>query len=239
MKKEWYSKLPWVGLISGGLMIILLTLAIIFKPTVNIENASNRKIAYNKLKEIRIESKESFNSQSFISYLNNTLNVSVIITKWLISENGVIIYSSGMMAPGTPVNTSIYGLIDHQGLGLINAVEENIDSLQKKQLYIAAAIRSEGEHNDILGHIVMPLKTSSGDLAGFVGVAYNLDDTAQPSLFYIIDIALIISFLVYWLSFPLWVYFDCRKRDNQYILWTIFTLIGNLPAYIAYLITKK
>ena len=239
MKKEWYSKLPWIGLISGVLMIILLVLAIVLKPVVNIENAANRKIADNKLNEIRIESNETFNSQAFIELLNKTLNGSVINTKWLINENGIIIYASGMMAASTPLNASIYSLIDNQSLGLINAVEENIDSLQKQLLYVAAAIRSEGDHNDMLGHIVVPLKTSSDDLVGYVGVAYDLDDTDQSFQFYIIDIALIISFLVYWLSFPMWIYFDCRKKDNKYILWILFVLVGNLPAYIAYLITKK
>ena len=239
MKKEWYSKLPWVGLISGVLMIILLVLAFIFLPSVNPESTVNRNVASDKLKEIRIENKETFNSKTFADYLDKTLAVSVINTKWLISENGEIIYANGMMAASTPLNTSIYSLVDNQSLGLINAVEENIDSQQKQLLYVAAAIRSEGDHNDMIGHIVMPLKTSSGELVGFVGVAYDLDNTAQPLQFYIVDIALIISFLVYWLSFPLWVYFDCRKRDNKYILWTLFVLVGNLPAYIAYLITKK
>ena len=239
MKKEWYSKLPWVGLISGGLMIILFVLAIIFLPTVNTESTVNRKIASDKLKEIRIERSETLNSKIFADYLDKTLDVPVINTKWLINKDGEIIYANGMMAASTPVNTSIYTLVDNQSRGLINAVEENIDSLQKKLLYVAAAIRSEGDHNDMIGHIVMPLKSNSGDLAGFVGVAYDLDNTAQPLQFYIVDIALIISFLVYWLSFPLWVYFDCRKRNNKYILWTLFVLVGNLPAYIAYLITKK
>jgi hypothetical protein len=239
MKKKWYSTLPWIGLLSGVLVIILLALAIVFKPSGNIENAVNRKIAYDKLKQVRIKSKEFFNSRSFKDYLDKTLDCSVINTKWLISDNGVIIYASGMMAPSTPLNTSIYSSIDDQSLGLINAVDGNIDTLQKELMYAAAAIRSEGEHNDINGHIVMPLKTSSNELVGFIGVAYTLDDSAQPVQIYVIDIALIISFLMYWLSFPLWVYYDCREKDNKYILWTLFVFIGNLPAYIAYLITKK
>jgi len=239
MKKDWYSKLPWAGFISGGLMIILLVLAFIFLPSVNPESTVNRKIASDKLKEIRIENKETFNNQTFTDYLEKTLDVSVINTKWLINENGEIIYANGMMAASTPVNTNIYSLVDNQSLGLINAVEENIDSQQKMLLYAAAAIRSEGDHNDMIGHIAMPLKTSSDELVGFVGIAYDLDNTAQPLQFYIVDITLIISFLVYWLSFPLWVYFDSRKRDNKYILWTLFVLVGNLPAYIAYLISKK
>lgn len=239
MKREWYSKLPWIGLISGGLMIILLLLAFIFLPSVNQESTVNRKIASEKLKEIRIDSKETFNSKTFTDYLNKTLEGSVINTKWLINENGEIIYANGLMAASTPLNSSIYKLVDNQSLGLIKAVEDNIDSQQKLLLYVAAAIRSEKDHNDMVGHIVMPLKTSSDELVGFVGVAYDLDNTAQPLQFYIVDVALMISFLLYWLSFPLWVYFDCRERNNKYILWTLFVLVGNLPAYIAYLITKK
>lgn len=239
MKKEWYSKLPWVGSISGGLMIILFALAIIFLPTVDPESTVNRKIASDKLKEIKIESRKTLNSKTFTDYLNKTLDSSVINTKWLINENGEIIFANGMMAASTPENTSIYNLADNQSLGLIKAVEENIDSQQKLLLYVAAAIRNEGDHNDMIGHIVMPLHTSSDELVGFVGVAYDLDNTAQPLQFYIVDIALMISFLVYWFSFPLWVYFDGHKRDNKYILWTLFVLVGNLPAYIAYLITKK
>jgi hypothetical protein len=239
MKKEWYSKLPWVGLVTGVLMIILLVLAFIFLPSGNVKSKVNRKIASDKLKEIRIEGNETLNSKTFTDYLNKTLDGSVINTKWLINENGEIIYTNGLMAASTPLNSSIYKLVDNQSLGLINAVEDNIDSLQKQLLYIAAVIRSERDHNDMIGHIVMPLSTSSGELAGFLGVAYDLDNTAQPLQFYIADIALMISFIVYWLSFPLWVFFDCRKRNNKYILWTLFVLVGNLPAYIAYLITKK
>jgi hypothetical protein len=239
MKKKWYDTLPWIGLLLGVFVIILLALAIVFKPAGEIENSANRKKANDSLKQIRIESKEAFNGQSFKDYLDKTLDYSVINTKWLISDNGVIIYASGMMAPSTPLNTSIYSSIDDQSLGLINAVDGNIDTLQKELMYAAAAIRSEGEHNDMNGHIVIPLKTSSNELVGFIGVAYTLDGSAQPALIYVIDIALIISFLMYWFSFPLWVYYDCREKENKYILWTLFVFIGNLPAYIAYLITKK
>jgi hypothetical protein len=239
MKKKWYDTLPWIGLLLGVFVVFLLTLAIVLKPSGNIENAVNRKKVYDSLKQIRIESKEAFNSQAFKDYLNTALDHSLINTKWLISDDGVIVYANGLMASSTPLNTSIYSSIDSQSQGLINAVDGNIDTLQKELMYAAAAIRSEGEHNDINGHIVMPLRTSSNDLVGFIGVAYSLDGSAQPAQIYVIDIALIISFLMYWLSFPLWVYYDCREKDNKYFLWTLFVLIGNLPAYIAYLITKK
>ena len=221
-------------------MVALLAIAIVIKSSKNNESPINRKIAFEKLKQIRLDSKEAIYSKSFIDYLNKTLNSSIINTKWLISDKGIIIYANGMMAASTPVNSSVSGSIDNQSQGLLNAVDESLDTLQKKMLYIAATIRSEGEHNDILGHIVMPLKTNSNELAGFVGVAYELDDSNQSvQVYVIISIALIICFLIYWLSLPLWVYFDSRSRKEKYILWTLFVLIGNLPAYIAYLLSKN
>ncbi|MDP4222892.1 MAG: hypothetical protein Q8868_06210 [Bacteroidota bacterium] len=239
MRKKWHNILPWTALTSGILMVILLAWAILFKSSGYIESATNRKIAYDKLKQIHVDSRESINSRSFTDYLENTLKCPEISTKWLISDNGVIIYENGMMSQSTPLNSNVYSLIDNQSRGLLDAVDENLDSFQKEILYIAAAIRREGEHNDILGHIVMPLKTSSGELAGFVGVAYELDSAVHPVHVYIISIALILCFLVYWLSLPVWVWFDARDRNEKYILWTLFVLIGNLPAFIAYLLTRK
>ena len=240
MKKTWYRILPWMALSSGILVILLLGLATILKPSKNIENTINRKIALDKLKQIQIESTENLNSKTFFDYFDKVLNCSVINTKWLISKKGEIIYANGVMARSTPLNSNIYYLVDAQNRGLINAVECNIDSVQKRIMFVAASIRREGDHNDIYGHLVMPLKTSSNVLVGFVGVAYSLDDSKPPiQNYYVIVIALIICFLLYWLSLPLWVYFDCRERNNKYILWSIFVFFGNIPALIAYLISNR
>ena len=240
MRKKWYNKLPWIALFSGVLMIVLIALAIVFKSSKDIENPINRKIVYEKLKQIRTDSKEAIYSTSFHDYVNNALNCSVINTKWLVSDKGIILYANGMMAASTPVNSSVYSSIDNQSQGLLNAVDESLDTLQKEILYIAATIRHEGEHNDVLGHIVMPLKTSSNELVGFIGVAYELDNSVQSvQVYLIISIAMVICFLIYWLSLPIWVYFDSRNRNEKYVLWTLFVLIGNLPAYIAYLLSRN
>ena len=239
MKKTRYRILPWMALSSGILVILLLGLATILKPSKNIESTVNRKIALDKLKQIRVENAD-INSKPFFDYFDKTLSCSVIDTKWLISEKGEIIYAKGMMAQSTPLHSNVYNGGDAQSRGLIAAVEDNIDSVQKHIMLVAAAIRCEGEHNDIIGHLVMPLKTSSNVLVGFVGVAYSLDDSKPPiQNYYVIIIALIVSFLLYWLSLPLWVYFDCRERNNKYVLWSIFVFFGNIPALIAYLISNR
>ena len=239
MNKIGWRILPWVALSSGILIILLLVLAIIFKPSRNIENTVNRKIAFDALKQIRLESADNLNSKAFFDYFEKTLSCSVISTKWLVSAKGEVIYAKGIMAASTPLNSNIYTLVDAQNRGLIDAVESNVDSVQRSTMYVAASIRREGDHNDIYGHLVIPLKTSTNVMAGFIGVAYSLDDSKPPVVIYVISIALIICFLLYWLSLPIWVYFDCREKGNNNILWTIFVLFGNIPALIAYLISNR
>jgi hypothetical protein len=240
MKKTWYRILPWMALSSGILVILLLGIATILKPSKNIESTVNRKIALDKLKQIRIESKDYLNSKTFFNYFDKVMDCSVISTKWLISEKGEIIYANGVMAQSTPLNSNIYSLVDAQNRGLIDAIEYAVDSIQMRLMFVAASIRREGDHNDIYGHLVMPLKTSTDVLVGFAGVAYSLDDSKPPfQNYYVIIIALIVCFLLYWLLLPLWVYFDCRERNNKYIFWSIFVFFGNIPALIAYFILNR
>lgn len=240
MKKEWYKILPWMALSSGILVILLLGFATLLKPSKSVESTVNRTIALDKLNEIRVDSADSLNSNAFFDYLEQTLSVPVIKTKWLISEKGEVIYTKGMMSQSTPLHSNVFCLADDQSRGLIEAVECNIDTLQKHIMFIAASIRREGEHNDVLGHLVMPLKTSSNVLVGYIAVAYSLDDFKPATPIYLVVIvALMISFLLYWLLLPVWVYFDCRDRNNKYVLWSIFVLLGNIPALIAYLISNR
>jgi len=239
MKKNWYNILPWIALFSGFLLVVLVIAAIVFKPQIDFENTQNKKIASDKLKQISLESKGAFNSKVFFDYVDSTVFGNPINTIWIITEKGVIVHAMGTMAASTPVNTIVNNSIDYQNRGLINAVEESLDTVQKQVLSIAAAIRNEGEHNDVFGHLVVPLKSNNNELSGYIGVAYSLNNSKPEPELYLIGIAIFICFFFYWLSIPVWVYFDSRERNDRYILWTVFVLIGNLPAYIAYLITRK
>jgi hypothetical protein len=239
MKRNWYNILPWIALLSGILLVLFVIIAIVFKPHGNIENTENKKIAFSKIKRISLESKDKLNSKAFFDYVDSTIFGNPINTIWIVTEKGEFVYAKGTMAASTPVNTNVHNSIDYQNRGLINAVEANLDSAQKELLTMAAAIRNEGEHNDVFGHLVVPLKSNQNELAGFIGVAYSLDNSNPPFDIYIIGIAIFVFFIVYWLSIPVWIYFDSRKRNDRYIFWTMFVLIGNLPAYIAYLISRK
>lgn len=238
MTKDLHRVLPCVALISGVLILALAAAAFFFKPSADLESTANRKKAYDRLQQIGIDDRKDVQTGAFHEYLDQTLNSSVINTWWLISDKGVVIDAKGLMAASTPVNSNVYDLVKGQNLGLIKAVEDNMDPLQKELLYVAAAIRREGEHNDVIGHLVTPLKTPAGELAGYVGIAYDLEGPAHKGFYIGISAALAVCFLIYWLSLPLWVYLDARKRNEKYGLWTLFVLTGNLPAFIAYLLTR-
>jgi hypothetical protein len=239
MKKNWYNILPLIALLSGALLVLSVMAAIVFKPQGNFENIENNKIAFDRLKQIGLESKETFNSKAFFDYVDSTIFSNPINTIWIITEKGEIVYAKGTMAASTPVHTNVNKSIGYQNRGLINAVEWSLDTIQKQVIRIAAAIRNEGEHNDVFGHLVIPLKSNQNELAGYIGVAYSLNNSKPEPEVYIIGFAIFICFFFYWLTIPVWVYFDSRKRNDRYILWTMFVLIGNLPAYIAYLISRK
>ncbi len=238
MKKDLHRVLPRIALVSGAMVLAVAAAAIYFRPSSNQESTANRKLAFDMMRKISIDNRQAVQSSSFPDYLDQILSSNVINTWWLISDKGVVIDAKGLMAASTPVNSNVYDLVKGQNLGLIKAVEDNMDPLQKELLYVAAAIRREGEHNDVIGHLVTPLKTPAGELAGYVGIAYDLEGPAHKGFYIGISAALAVCFLIYWLSLPLWVYLDARKRNEKYGLWTLFVLTGNLPAFIAYLLTR-
>jgi hypothetical protein len=239
MKTRWYKILLWIALSSGIIFVVFLALAVLLKPAVKTEDSVNKEIVLENISQIRLEYPMTINSKDFFEYFDRKTGCSEISTKWLINNTGEIIFAKGTTAMSTPLNTSIYSLAGNSDKALIDAVSTSLDTVQKELLYAAAAIRREGEHNDILGHLVIPLKAESGELAGFVGVAYNRDNSKATATTYIIIGVLIISFLLYWLSLPVWVYFDCRESSNNSIFWALFILFGNIPALVAYLIVTK
>jgi len=239
MKKNLHDILPWIALTSGFLVLVLAMVAIISRPDQGTVNPENKKIVTEKLGQIHPDSKEAFSSQAFFDFADQALRCNIIHTIWIFNEKSELIYVKGQMARSTPLNSIADSLTGSQNRGLIAAVEENLDPLQKQLITIAAAIRREGEHNDIYGHQVVPVKTNQNEPVGFIGVAYSLGTSKPSASICILEISLLIFFLIYWLSIPAWVYLDSRQRNENRLLWTLFTLIGNLPAYIAYLIVRK
>jgi hypothetical protein len=159
----------------------------------------------------------------------------------LFDPGGRIVHASGSMAASTPAGRTARELATPETVRVVAAVGDALEPHQQMALLAAATIMREGEHNDILRHLVQPVRAADGLLAGYLGVAY----AASPALAnpagagYLVGLLLFAAGLsVYWLSLPLWVFADARQRGERAWVWAAFVLIGNLVALIAYVLTR-
>ena len=47
------------------------------------------------------------------------------------------------------------------------------------------------------------------------------------------------TLILYWLSLPLWIFLDARRREEKKWVWGFFTLIGNIVSLLIYLLTRR
>ncbi|MCX6120207.1 MAG: hypothetical protein NTX44_01120 [Ignavibacteriales bacterium] len=241
MKNNIIKSLPWIALISGLSAILIFVLSIFFYNHKNTENTENRLKSQNLLNGFQNLNASDISGDLFKSRLNDLLKNPEISTVWFISNNGTFIYANGFLAASTPLNRNVSELATSETKEIVHSISDNLSEEQKLLLLSASAIQREGEHNDIVNHLLVPIKNNNSGLAGFIGLSYNIEnkDNVWGKSILIIGILFFFSFIIYWISLPVWVYFDSRQKEEKYVLWTLFVLIGNLPAYIAYLLIRK
>ncbi len=108
------------------------------------------------------------------------------------------------------------------------------------ELRLAAALRREGEHNDIYRHMVRSIPGPDGETAAYIGVAYEAVDTTPGTADIIFLLLGGAGFLVYWLGLPLWVTLDSRAGGGgrAAVLWGMFVLVANAAGLLAYLLVR-
>jgi hypothetical protein len=101
-------------------------------------------------------------------------------------------------------------------------------------------VQAEGEHNDVFCQLLRPVRAPDGSLAGLVGVTYDVSPGGGlPSLLFIALVLVgLAAMAVYWLSLPLWVWLDARRRGERAVVWAVFVLLGNLVALLAYILVR-
>jgi hypothetical protein len=155
---------------------------------------------------------------------------------WVTDPSGEIVFHSG--GPGSS-GENVENLARRDASLLLESLPKGIlDPTQRLLLMTARALRSEGEHNDVLRHAVRPVFDQSGKLAAVVGIAYDVNPAiSSPGLWWNASILVALGGLaVYWLGLPAWVYLDARSQRDVAVLWGAFVLITNLVGLMAYLI---
>jgi hypothetical protein len=135
---------------------------------------------------------------------------------------------------------SVYYLSKYEE-DLIFAVEpQRLDPVTELELRLAMALRREGEHNDMYGHMVRAIPGPDGEPAAFVGVTFEAVDTTpgfRDVLFLIVGA---VGFAMYWLGLPLWTVVDARAGGlgRSALLWGLFVLVANAAGLTAYLLVR-
>jgi hypothetical protein len=237
MVKKLLKILPWLSLAGGVLVIVMLILSSGQRAAMLDDPGERRLSAENSVESVTGMTPGSIDDPAFQTAVQNLLNAPYIATVWLVAPDGNIVYSSG--------STSRQGNVEEQATVEMESVlsalpQDALTSEQRLQLWTASTIQAEGEHNDVYDHLLREARDPGGNLVALVGVAYDVSaGMGGVSTGWIVEIlALLLGLAVYWLSLPLCVLLDGRRRGEKAVIWAIFVLIGNLAALIAYLLVR-
>jgi len=235
MQTKLFKSLPWVAL--AGLLLAGISFALVNQSRSNqlTEDTQTRRSALDTLTQIAALKPQSINDPAFQQALEDGLQAPYIATIWLFAPDGEqILYSAGSTSAASRQSTDMEQI-------LAALPKDALQTEQTAMLKAVAAMRYEGEHNDIYRHLILPVSSPDGDLIGFLGAAYEISPSlSSVSAGYITALITFIAGLaLYWLSLPLWVRWDARNRGERAPAWAVFVLLGNLVALVAYLIVRR
>jgi hypothetical protein len=235
MKTKLFKLLPWVAL--AGLLLAGISFGFVSYNRSNqlTEDPQTRRSALDTLTEIAALQPTTVDDPALRKALEDSLQAPYIATIWLFAPDGEqIAYSAGSTSAASRRSADMEQI-------LAALPQDALQTEQTAMLKAVAAMRYEGEHNDIYRHLILPIRSPDGALIGFLGAAYDINSALSPvTAGYIATLITFIAGLaLYWLSLPLWVLWDARNRGERAPAWAVFVLLGNLVALVAYLIVRR
>jgi len=245
--------LPFLAVLGAALFVVLVILVFIgagHQQAFLVDTGETRPAVLAALKKLQAQHPTSIDDADFRrsvkALAKDTPEESQVATVWLFEPNGQIIESigstSGCPHVGGGYVAEDWASIDVRGV-LDTLPGELLSQEQRTMLLMASCIRSEGTHNDIYRHLLVPIRAADGSTVALVGVNYTVTSGAHDRATGG-DLGLIVGgllgvggFALYWLSLPLWVFLDARARGERAAwIWAAFVFLGNLVALIAYLL---
>lgn len=102
-----------------------------------------------------------------------------VVSVWLVDRGGTIVLH--WRGPGQQ-GDQVQDLAGGDALALIQALgPEGLTESQKLQMLAAAAVRREGDHNDVFRHLVRAVPDGTGELGALVVLAYDVSTCAGQS----------------------------------------------------------
>ena len=233
--------LPWIILITGIAITLWLPISARSRTTRIVDTGETRAVVEQTVAKLQAIQPDSLEDQSLRESLGEAVGTQYVSSLWLFTPDGRIVYQAGSKADPK----RFYDWATGEQQVVIEALAEGIlSNEQKGAVLAAAALRGVGggDHNWMWNPAVSPLKSPDGKLVGWLGALYDKStaSSAGPTgkvVFSVLFALLLLT--VYWLSLPIWVYLDARERGERAWAWTMFALIGNLAALLAYLLVRS
>jgi len=236
MSKISLKYLPWLALAGLLLAGVSLALGIRSRAQMLSEDPETRSSTLSTLSAVAALQPGSIDDSAFLQDVRESLEAPYIATVWLFAPDGErVLFKEGSTANATAPSGEMEKI-------LAALPQDALQSDQSAMLRAVAAMRIEGEHNDIYNHLLLPVNNPQGELIGFLGAAYEVSRSISGYVdvgFMAGIIALIAGLALYWLSLPVRVLLDARSRQERAWAWFVFVLLGNLVALAAYLIIRR
>lgn len=231
--------LPWITLIS---LLVAAVLILVFSTNRDknlSESPETSAAADQTIEKISSLQPEQITDSTFIEVVDQERNTKYISQIWLFDQDGIITFPDDLPYTGESAEERAVSQVKQ----MLSALPEGtLTAEQRMLMLVSSAIQAEGEHSDVFRYQVVPLKSKSGVVIGYLGLAYDISTwvASTPRAGEILTLlGFIVSLGIYWISLALWTYLDAREHRERALVWLIYVLIGNLVAFIAYLLARN
>lgn len=237
--RNWIYRLtPWIALAGAALFIVCLLSINGRRENMLVDNGETTAAVNAALEQTLTFHPSGAQDPALTDALRRFQSTPYVATVFLFDLQGNVLYSEG----ATAMHLKAQKRVGKEFAPLLKALPENtLDEEQIALLNAVAAMRAEGEHNDIYLHRVAPVKDRNGNTIAVLGVAYEISPAlGGTDAGWMLGILLmLLGFGLYWLALPLWTYLDAERCGEPARIWGLFVLLGNLVALLAYLIVRS
>jgi hypothetical protein len=233
-KRNWIAVAAAAGILVSAVTGTVLTQR---RSRMLVDTGVTRAAVEDSLRSLLPKTVESARDPRLIAAVRELEKALYVVSVWVVAPDGEIVYRR--CGPGQ-LGDKVQDLARDDMAPAIAALGPGAFSeTQRLQLLAVAAMRREGEHNDVFRHMARALPDAAGGLGAVVVLGYDVSPlVGSPPDFLYLSLLLsgLAGFAVYWLGLPLWVACDARARGEAAALWAVFVLFTNLVGLVAYLI---
>jgi hypothetical protein len=233
-KRNWIAVAAVVGIAWSVASGIVLTHR---RARILVDTGVTRASIEHSLNTLLPKAAESARASALLKAAAEVGQAPYVAALWVVTTAGEIVFHQG--GPGQR-GDKIQELARDDMAPTVEALPAGaLSDTQRLQLLAVAAMRREGDHNDVFRHIVRVVANPAGGLAAVVVLAYDVNPAvggAPDAVYLVLLLGAVAGFGVYWLGLPLWVAADARARGDAVALWGLFVLFTNLVGLMAYLL---